>query len=84
MPLAAVVEEKMLCVHGGIGQNIRTVDEVELIQRPLEISHEPKTYQQKLAYELLWSDPNGDDEMESVPNAERDLFNTKSVMKFGN
>lgn len=44
MPLAALIEDKILCVHGGIGITIRTIDEIELIQRPLEISHDPKTY----------------------------------------
>lgn len=43
MPLAALIEDKILCVHGGIGITIRTIDEIELIQRPLEISHDPKT-----------------------------------------
>ena len=43
MPLAALIEDKILCVHGGIGTTIRTIDEIELIQRPLEISHDPKT-----------------------------------------
>jgi diadenosine tetraphosphatase ApaH/serine/threonine PP2A family protein phosphatase len=43
MPLAALIEEKILCVHGGIGITIRTIDEIELIQRPVEISHDPKT-----------------------------------------
>ena len=45
MPLAALIEDKILCVHGGIGTTIRTIDEIELIQRPLEISHDPKTVQ---------------------------------------
>lgn len=44
MPLAAVVSNKLLCMHGGIGQNIRTIEEIEMISRPLEICHEPKTY----------------------------------------
>ena len=35
MPLAAVIEDKIFCVHGGIGTTIRTIDEIELIQRPL-------------------------------------------------
>jgi len=44
MPLAALVEDKIFCIHGGIGSSIRTVEEIELIQRPLEICHDPKTY----------------------------------------
>lgn len=31
MPLAALIEDKILCVHGGIGTTARTIDEIELI-----------------------------------------------------
>lgn len=37
MPLGAVVEETILCLHGGIGTTLRTVEEIEQIPRPLEI-----------------------------------------------
>ncbi|CAD8187082.1 unnamed protein product [Paramecium pentaurelia] len=85
MPLAAVIEDKIFCVHGGIGQTIRTIDEIELIQKPLQIIHDPVTYQQKIALELLWSDPClNEDEQENQPNVERDLFQNKSIIRFGN
>lgn len=94
MSLAALIEDKILCVHGGIGTTIRTIDEIELIQRPLEISHDPKTvnslftyksqYQQKIALELLWSDPViNEEDMENCLNSDRDIFNTKQIMRFG-
>jgi diadenosine tetraphosphatase ApaH/serine/threonine PP2A family protein phosphatase len=83
LPLAALIEERILCVHGGIGATIHTIDEIELIQRPLEISHDPKTYQQKIALELLWSDPCQEEELDNQPNPERDLFNNKQLLKFG-
>ena len=44
IPLAAVIEDKIFCVHGGIGSKIKSIEEVELIQRPLEILHDSKTY----------------------------------------
>ena len=31
LPLAALIEDKILCVHGGIGATIHTIDEIELI-----------------------------------------------------
>ncbi|CAK79408.1 unnamed protein product (macronuclear) [Paramecium tetraurelia] len=80
LPLAAVIEDKILCVHGGIGQTMRTVDEIELIQRPLEIVHDPKT----IALELLWSDPClSEEELENQPNPERDIFQNRQIIRFG-
>lgn len=29
MPLAAVIEDSILCLHGGIGTTLRTVEEIE-------------------------------------------------------
>lgn len=29
LPLAALVEEKILCVHGGLGKNVMTIEEIE-------------------------------------------------------
>lgn len=57
MPLVAIVEDRILCVHGGIGQTIRSIDEIEVISRPLEIIHEPKMFEHKITLDLLWSDP---------------------------
>ena len=40
LPLAAILEDKILCVHGGIGATLRTIDELEYIQRPIEVEPE--------------------------------------------
>ena len=44
MPIAALIEDKILAVHGGIGSIIGSIDEIESIIRPLEINQEPKTF----------------------------------------
>jgi hypothetical protein len=40
LPLAAVVDEKIICLHGGIGATLRDVSQIEALERPLEVVHE--------------------------------------------
>lgn len=40
LPLAAVIDEKILCIHGGIGSTLKKVDQIEKLKRPLEVIHE--------------------------------------------
>jgi len=51
MPLAAVVSSKVdgtdnkyFCVNGGIGNSIRMLSDLDVIQRPLEILSDTKIY----------------------------------------
>lgn len=52
LPVAAVVEEKMFCVHGGLSPFLRDLDQIREIQRPAEVN------QSGLLCDLLWSDPD--------------------------
>ena len=52
MPLAAVVDGKIFCVHGGIPEHFNGVEEIDALIRPIE------TFDgNKLVEDLLWSDP---------------------------
>jgi serine/threonine-protein phosphatase PP1 catalytic subunit len=51
MPVAALVEEKILCMHGGLSPELITVDQINTIARPTDI---PDT---GLLCDLLWADP---------------------------
>lgn len=46
LPLAALVEDKIICLHGGIGSQLNYIDEIETLQRPLEVIHEVSTPEQ--------------------------------------
>ena len=35
MSLAAVIEKRVICMHGGIGRSIDRVEQLEVLQRPL-------------------------------------------------
>lgn len=51
LPLASVVEEKILCVHAGLSPSIRTLEQLSAIERRTEVPHEGPMC------DLLWSDP---------------------------
>ena len=35
LPLAALIERKIICMHGGIGRSINHVHQIEALQRPI-------------------------------------------------
>ena len=49
--LAAVIDNSILCVHGGLSPMIRTIEQIQEIDRVREIPHEGKFC------DLVWSDP---------------------------
>ncbi|KAL0437086.1 UNVERIFIED_CONTAM: Serine/threonine-protein phosphatase BSL3 [Sesamum radiatum] len=65
LPLAALIEKKIICMHGGIGRSINHVEQIENIQRP--IAMEAGSI---VLMDLLWSDPTENDSVEGLrPNA---------------
>lgn len=35
LPLAALIEKKIICMHGGIGRSINSVEQIEKLERPI-------------------------------------------------
>ena len=52
LPLAALIEGRIFCVHGGLSPYISTVDQIRLINRKMEIPREG------VFCDLMWSDPD--------------------------
>merc|ERR1712217_82931 len=51
LTVTALIDQQVLCVHGGLSPDIRTLDQIRLIERNQEIPH-------KGAFcDLVWSDP---------------------------
>ena len=81
---AAIIEDKILCVHGGIGSNVKKLSDINGIPRPFDVIHEAETKDQKLAMDLLWSDPtDNDDELGIQPNVQRDSNQLGHIVKYG-
>ena len=52
--IAAVIDEKIFCVHGGLAPDLKYIDKIETIDRFMEVPTEG-------AYaNLLWADPEED------------------------
>lgn len=57
MSLAALVDDRILCVHGGIGNTLNSIDKLENLSKPIEVNYKPVNYNQQIVLDLLWSDP---------------------------
>ena len=54
LPVAAIIDEKILCMHGGLSPDLKNIQNIQEISRPTDI---PDT---GLLCDLLWSDPDKD------------------------
>jgi len=76
MNLAAVVEDNILCIHAGLSPDIRTIDQIRLIDRKIEIP-------QSGAYcDLMWSDPEDVETWELSPRGAGYLFGARVTREF--
>jgi serine/threonine-protein phosphatase 4 catalytic subunit len=51
LPLVALVDQKVFCVHAGLSPSLNTLDQMRSIERRCEVPHEGPMC------DLLWSDP---------------------------
>mmetsp|Transcript_54380 Transcript_54380/g.62533 ORF Transcript_54380/g.62533 Transcript_54380/m.62533 type:complete len:319 (+) Transcript_54380:53-1009(+) len=54
LPVAAIIDEKILCMHGGLSPELTNLDQIQRIMRPTEVPDAG------LLCDLLWSDPEKD------------------------
>lgn len=84
LPLAAIIEDQIFCLHGGIGNCVRKLSDISQIERPLEVVHEASNDEQQKVMDVLWSDPTDyDTELGIQPNIQRDSNNYGNIVKFG-
>ena len=51
MPLVALVDEKIMCMHGGISKDMQSFNDVRNIPKPTDVPDDG------LVADLLWNDP---------------------------
>jgi len=84
LPLCALLDNKFLCCHGGIGPSFHTLEDINRIDR---FSEPPEAGPM---CDLLWADPTPDEEDETQakpfqPNTTRGcsyMFNSKAALRF--
>ncbi len=52
LPIGAIIENEILCIHGGLSPEMKTIDQIRNIERNIEIPHEGPFC------DLMWSDPD--------------------------
>jgi serine/threonine-protein phosphatase 6 catalytic subunit len=76
LPLAAIIEGKIFCVHGGLSPKISYIDQIRLLNRVQEIPHEGAFC------DLMWSDPDDIDTWQFSSRGAGYLFGAKVVDEF--
>ncbi|CAF1085281.1 unnamed protein product [Adineta ricciae] len=76
MPIGALIDNEVLCIHGGLSPNIGTIDQMRTIERDQEIPHHGGFC------DLMWSDPDDIDWWAISPRGAGWLFGEKPTSQF--
>lgn len=77
LPLSALIEGKIFCLHGGISPAIGKIDDIQKLKRFVDVPHEGPMC------DLLWSDPDETRKgFHASPRAAGFLFGSDTTDKF--
>jgi serine/threonine-protein phosphatase PP1 catalytic subunit len=77
LPIAAIVAQKIFCVHGGLSPSLSHMDDIRQIARPTDVPD------YGLLNDLLWSDPaDMENDWESNERGVSYCFGKKVIMEF--
>jgi len=74
--IGAVIEGKIFCIHGGLSPQIKTLDQIRLIDRRMEVPHEGPFS------DLMWSDPEEIETWAVSPRGAGYLFGHRVTSEF--
>ncbi|KAJ3438604.1 serine/threonine-protein phosphatase [Anaeramoeba flamelloides] len=76
--ITQIIDQTILCVHGGLSPEIRTIDQIRAINRMDEVPHEGAFC------DLVWSDPEEIEGWATSPRGAGWLFGKKVTNEFNN
>ncbi|KAH3677572.1 hypothetical protein WICPIJ_008979 [Wickerhamomyces pijperi] len=76
LTLAAIIDGKILCVHGGLSPEIRMLDQIRVLSRAQEVPHEGGFC------DLVWSDPDDVETWQVSPRGAGWLFGSQVAREF--
>ena len=79
LPIAASIDDKIFLVHGGLSPELKSVEDIKKIMRPTDVPEEG------LLCDILWSDPNQDNNGKDWGDNDRGVsvvFSEKVLNKF--
>ncbi|KOM36503.1 hypothetical protein LR48_Vigan02g265300 [Vigna angularis] len=76
LTLSAIIDGTVLCVHGGLSPDIRSIDQIRVIDRNCEIPHEGPFC------DLMWSDPEDIETWAVSPRGAGWLFGSRVTSEF--
>lgn len=74
--MAAIIDDKIFCVHGGLSPSFNTLDEIKTIDRKQEVPHDGAMC------DLMWSDPEEINGWSMSPRGAGYLFGGDVVSEF--
>jgi serine/threonine-protein phosphatase 6 catalytic subunit len=74
--ISAIVDNKILCIHAGLSPEIKTIDQMRVIDRKVEIPHEGAFC------DLMWSDPDDIETWSISPRGAGWLFGSRVTDEF--
>eukprot|EP00010_Vexillifera_abyssalis_P007527 CAMPEP_0201548532 /NCGR_PEP_ID=MMETSP0173_2-20130828/5085_1 /ASSEMBLY_ACC=CAM_ASM_000268 /TAXON_ID=218659 /ORGANISM="Vexillifera sp., Strain DIVA3 564/2" /LENGTH=319 /DNA_ID=CAMNT_0047957953 /DNA_START=88 /DNA_END=1047 /DNA_ORIENTATION=- len=76
LPFAAVVDDHIFCVHGGLSETLESIESIKKLERFKDVPHEGGVT------DLLWSDPGKEAKQQTSPRGAGHLWGTDFTKSF--
>ena len=83
LPFGVLVDNNILCIHGGIGSSIKLLDDITNIPRPTPVYKNPENISQLHILDLLYSEYDEEENNLYSINTSRDKNKKGFIVKYG-